>query len=467
MGIQIFNSLTREKEPFVPLEEGKVKMYVCGPTVYNYIHIGNSRPVIVYDTVRRYLTYRGYKVTYISNFTDVDDKIIKAANELGEEVSELTERFIKAYFEDITALGCQKADVHPRVTEHMDEIIEFIGVLIEKGYAYESQGDVYYRTRKFKDYGKLSHQSVDDLKIGARIEAGEKKEDALDFALWKAAKPGEIFWHSPWGDGRPGWHIECSVMVHSHFGDTIDIHAGGQDLTFPHHENEIAQSEAYTGKTFARYWMHNGYININNEKMSKSLGNFILVHDIIRQIDPQVLRFFMLSVHYRHPINFSQDLVEAAAAGLERIRTSYNNLKYRLNATANLGEKKQSWLDAIQQERQNFEVAMDDDFNTANAIAALFSLSTEANKYLNETNTNEEILKAFIHTLNELSNVLGIKLEEKEELLDEEIDALIEERQQARKNRDFKRADEIRDQLKDMNIILEDTRQGVRWKRGQ
>ncbi|MBO2536385.1 cysteine--tRNA ligase [Rummeliibacillus suwonensis] len=467
MGIQIFNSLTREKEPFVPLEEGKVKMYVCGPTVYNYIHIGNSRPVIVYDTVRRYLTYRGYKVTYISNFTDVDDKIIKAANELGEEVSELTERFIKAYFEDITALGCQKADVHPRVTEHMDEIIEFIGVLIEKGYAYESQGDVYYRTRKFKDYGKLSHQSVDDLKIGARIEAGEKKEDALDFALWKAAKPGEIFWHSPWGDGRPGWHIECSVMVHSHFGDTIDIHAGGQDLTFPHHENEIAQSEAYTGKTFARYWMHNGYININNEKMSKSLGNFILVHDIIRQIDPQVLRFFMLSVHYRHPINFSQDLVEAAAAGLERIRTSYNNLKYRLNATANLGEKEQSWLDAIQQERQNFEVAMDDDFNTANAIAALFSLSTEANKYLNETNTNEEILKAFIHTLNELSNVLGIKLEEKEELLDEEIDALIEERQQARKNRDFKRADEIRDQLKDMNIILEDTRQGVRWKRGQ
>ncbi|HWI48649.1 MAG TPA: cysteine--tRNA ligase [Rummeliibacillus sp.] len=466
MGIQIFNSLTREKEAFVPLEEGKVKMYVCGPTVYNYIHIGNSRPVIVYDTVRRYLTYRGYEVTYVSNFTDVDDKIIKAANELGEEVSELTERFINAYFEDITALGCQKADAHPRVTNHMNEIIEFIGVLIEKGYAYESQGDVYYRTRKFENYGKLSHQSVDDLKIGARIEAGEKKEDALDFALWKAAKPGEIFWHSPWGDGRPGWHIECSVMVHNHFGDTIDIHAGGQDLTFPHHENEIAQSEAYTGKTFARYWMHNGYINIDNEKMSKSLGNFILVHDIIQQIDPQVLRFFMLSVHYRHPINFAQDLVESAAAGLERIRTSYNNLQHRLNATANLGEKEQSWLDAIQQERQNFVIAMDDDFNTANAIATLFSLSTEANKYLNETNTNGEILKVFIDTLNELSMVLGIELEVKEELLDEEIDALIEERQQARKNRDFKRADEIRDQLKDMNIILEDTRQGVRWKRG-
>ncbi len=466
MGIQIFNSLTREKEPFVPLEEGKVKMYVCGPTVYNYIHIGNSRPVIVYDTVRRYLTYRGYAVTYVSNFTDVDDKIIKAANELGEEVSELTERFINAYFEDITALGCQKADAHPRVTEHMDEIIEFIGVLIEKGYAYESQGDVYYRTRKFKEYGKLSHQSVDDLKIGARIEAGEKKDDALDFALWKAAKPGEIFWHSPWGDGRPGWHIECSVMVHNHFGDTIDIHAGGQDLTFPHHENEIAQSEAYTGKTFARYWMHNGYININNEKMSKSLGNFILVHDIIQQIDPQVLRFFMLSVHYRHPINFAQDLVEAAAAGLERIRTSYGNLKHRLTATANLGEKEQSWLDAIEQEHHNFEIAMDDDFNTANAIATLFSLSAEANKYLNETNTNGEVLTAFINSLKELSHVLGIELEVKEELLDEEIDALIEERQQARKNRDFKRADEIRDQLKDMNIILEDTRQGVRWKRG-
>lgn len=466
MGIQIFNSLTREKEPFVPLEEGKVKMYVCGPTVYNYIHIGNSRPVIVYDTVRRYLTYRGYEVTYVSNFTDVDDKIIKAANELGEEVSELTERFINAYFEDITALGCQKADSHPRVTQHMDEIINFIAVLIEKDYAYESQGDVYYRTRKFKDYGKLSHQSVDDLKIGARIEAGEKKDDALDFALWKAAKPGEIFWQSPWGNGRPGWHIECSVMVHNHFGDTIDIHAGGQDLTFPHHENEIAQSEAYTGKTFARYWMHNGYININNEKMSKSLGNFILVHDIIQQIDPQVLRFFMLSVHYRHPINFSQDLVEAAANGLERIRTSYNNLTHRLKNTANIGDKEQSWLDVIQQERQNFEVAMDDDFNTANAIATLFNISTEANKYLNETNTNEELLKEFINTLNELSNVLGIKLEVQEELLDEEIDALIEERQQARKNRDFKRADEIRDQLKDMNIILEDTRQGVRWKRG-
>ena len=315
MSIQIFNSLSRQKETFVPLEEGKVKMYVCGPTVYNYIHIGNSRPVIVYDTVRRYFQYKGYDVKFVSNFTDVDDKIIKAANELGEEVHELTERFIAAYYEDVTALGCKKADVHQRVTEHMADIIQFIQVLIEKGYAYESAGDVYYRTRKFNGYGKLSHQSVDDLKIGARIEAGEKKDDALDFALWKAAKPGEIFWESPWGNGRPGWHIECSVMAREHLGDTIDIHAGGQDLTFPHHENEIAQSEAHNDKTFARYWMHNGYINIDNEKMSKSLGNFILVNDIRKQIDPQVLRFFMLSVHYRHPINFAKDLVEAAAAG--------------------------------------------------------------------------------------------------------------------------------------------------------
>ncbi|WP_010290449.1 cysteine--tRNA ligase [Kurthia massiliensis] len=466
MAIQIFNSLTREKENFVPIEEGKVRMYVCGPTVYNYIHIGNARPVIVYDTVRRYLQYSGFEVDYVSNFTDVDDKIIKAANELGEEVPELTERFINAYFEDITALGCQKADSHPRVTEHMDAIINFIGVLVDKGFAYESQGDVYYRTRKFNGYGKLSHQSVDDLKIGARIEAGDKKEDALDFALWKAAKPGEIFWESPWGKGRPGWHIECSVMVHEHFGDTIDIHAGGQDLTFPHHENEIAQSEAYTDKQFSNYWMHNGYINIDNEKMSKSLGNFILVHDIIQQIDPQVLRFFMLSVHYRHPINFAQDLVEAAQNGLERLRTSRKNLVHRLESTANLAEKDEAVFEAIAQERANFKTAMDDDFNTANAIAALFGLSTVANKYLNETNTNAETLQALVDALDELASVLGLTLNVKEELLDEEIDALIEARQQARKDRDFARADEIRDQLKDMNIILEDTRQGVRWKRG-
>ncbi|MEK5078608.1 cysteine--tRNA ligase [Solibacillus sp. FSL W7-1436] len=467
MTIQIFNSLTRQKEPFIPLEEGKVKMYVCGPTVYNYIHIGNSRPVIVYDTVRRYLQYAGYEVKFVSNFTDVDDKIIKAANELGEETSVLTNRFIAAYFEDITALGCQKADAHPRVTEHMDDIIAFIEVLIDKGYAYESQGDVYYRTRKFNGYGKLSHQSIDDLKVGARIEAGEKKEDPLDFALWKAAKAGEIKWASPWGEGRPGWHIECSVMAREHLGDTIDIHAGGQDLTFPHHENEIAQSEAHNDKTFARYWMHNGYINIDNEKMSKSLGNFILVNDIRKQIDPQVLRFFMLSVHYRNPINFAQDLVEAAKSGLDRIRTSYTNVEHRLTSSASLGDNSEQWLEKISQIKVDFENAMNDDFNTANAVSALFELSHIANVYLNEANTDKEVLQAILTMFDTIGNVLGIHIKVEAGLLDEEIEALIEERNQARKNRDFARSDEIRDQLLGMDIVLEDTRQGTRWKRGQ
>jgi cysteinyl-tRNA synthetase len=466
MSIHIYNTLTRQKEPFVPLEEGKVKMYVCGPTVYNYIHIGNSRPVIVYDTVRRYLTYSGYDVNFVSNFTDVDDKIINTANALGEEVSVLTERFIAAYFEDVSALGCQKADAHPRVTEHMDDIVDFIKVLIEKGYAYESKGDVYYRTRKFEGYGKLSHQSVDDLKIGARIETGEKKEDALDFALWKDAKPGEISWESPWGKGRPGWHIECSVMAREILGDTIDIHAGGQDLTFPHHENEIAQSEAYTGKQFARYWMHNGYINIDNEKMSKSLGNFVLVNDIRKHIDPQVLRFFMLSVHYRHPINFSQDLVENAQNGLARIRTSYANLAHRLEASPELGDYKDIWLNKIEEVRSQFTTAMDDDFNTANGIAALFELASLANLYLIEKHTEANVLTAFMKTLKELALVLGIEVEVQDEVLDEDIDALIEARIQARKDKDFARADTIRDQLKEMNIILEDTAQGIRWKRG-
>ena len=467
MTIQIFNSLTRQKEPFIPLEEGKVKMYVCGPTVYNYIHIGNSRPVIVYDTVRRYLQYAGYEVKFVSNFTDVDDKIIKAANELGEETSVLTNRFIAAYFEDITALGCQKADAHPRVTEHMDDIIAFIKVLIDKGYAYESQGDVYYRTRKFNGYGKLSHQSIDDLKVGARIEAGEKKEDPLDFALWKAAKAGEIKWASPWGEGRPGWHIECSVMAREHLGDTIDIHAGGQDLTFPHHENEIAQSEAHNDKTFARYWMHNGYINIDNEKMSKSLGNFILVNDIRKQIDPQVLRFFMLSVHYRNPINFAQDLVEAAKSGLDRIRTSYTNVEHRLTSSASLGDNSEQWLGKISQIKVDFENAMNDDFNTANAVSALFELSHIANVYLNEANTDKEVLQAILTMFDTIGNVLGIHIKVEAGLLDEEIEALIEERNQARKNRDFARSDEIRNQLLGMDIVLEDTRQGTRWKRGQ
>ncbi|RLJ81515.1 cysteine--tRNA ligase [Planococcus citreus] len=465
MSIQIFNSLTRQKEAFVPLEEGKVKMYVCGPTVYNYIHIGNARPVIVYDTVRRYLEYRGYDVKYVSNFTDVDDKLIKAANELGEEVPEIAERFITAYFDNTKALGCAEADVHPRVTGHMPQIVEFIEALIEKGYAYESQGDVYYHTRKFDGYGKLSHQSVDELKVGARIEAGDKKQDALDFVLWKAAKPGEISWESPWGKGRPGWHIECSVMAREHLGDTIDIHAGGQDLTFPHHENEIAQSEAYTGKPFARYWMHNGYINIENEKMSKSLNNFVLVNDILKELDPQVLRLFMLSVHYRHPINYSKGLVEDAKAGMERIRTAYGNVKHRLENSAGLGDHNDIWLSKIEAIKQEFIETMDDDFNTANAISKLFDLSKLANTYLLEKQTAEPVLQTFIDVFDELVEVLGLPFAQSE-LLDAEIEALLEERIEARKNRDFARSDEIRDQLKEQNIILEDTAQGTRWKRG-
>lgn len=466
MTIQIYNTLSRRKEPFQPLEEGKVKMYVCGPTVYNYIHIGNARPPIVFDMVRRYLTYRGYDVHYVSNFTDVDDKIINAANELGEEVPNLTERFIEAYFEDTCALGVQKADDHPRVTENMDDIISFIEKLIEKGYAYESQGDVYFRTNAFDGYGKLSHQSIDDLQLGSRIEVGDKKENPLDFTLWKAAKENEIAWESPWGQGRPGWHIECSAMAKKYLGETIDIHAGGQDLAFPHHENEIAQSEALTGQTFARYWMHNGYIRINNEKMSKSLGNVIIVHDLIKKYDPKVVRFFMLSVHYRHPINFSDELLQSAENGFNRIVETYENLKHRLNHSADLDDGKDAWVEKVNHYRDRFIEEMDDDFNSANAISVWFELTKEANVYLQETNSSKAVLNAFIQLYDELSHVIGIPLtDDEDELLDDDIESLIEERQQARKQRDFKRADEIRDQLKEKNIILEDTPQGVRWKR--
>lgn len=465
MSIQIYNTLTRKKEPFIPLEDKKVKMYVCGPTVYNYIHIGNARPAIVYDTVRRYLEFSGYDVQYVSNFTDVDDKLIKAAKDLGEDVPAIAERFIKAYFEDIEALGCKKADIHPRVTENIDVIIEFIDTLIKKGYAYEVDGDVYYKTRSFEGYGKLSHQSIDELRAGARIQIGEKKQDALDFALWKAAKEGEISWDSPWGKGRPGWHIECSAMARKYLGDTIDIHAGGQDLTFPHHENEIAQSEALTGKPFAKYWMHNGYININNEKMSKSLGNFVLVHDIVKKHDPQVLRFFMLSVHYRHPINYSEELLESTKNALERLKTSYANLQHRLKASTNLTDHNQEWLNKIEGYRQDFIREMNDDFNTANGISVLFELAKQANYYLEEKNTSEEVIHSFLRTFDELGGVLGVSFAQTE-LLDEEIEELIKKRNQARKERNFALADQIRDQLKEMNIILEDTPQGTRWKRG-
>ncbi|MEH7252153.1 cysteine--tRNA ligase [Neobacillus niacini] len=465
MTIQLYNTLTRKKEVFVPLEEGKVKMYVCGPTVYNYIHIGNARPAIVFDTVRRYFEYRGYDIQYVSNFTDVDDKLIRAANQLGVDVPTIADRFIQAYFEDVSALDCKHADVHPRVMDNMEIIIEFIDSLIQKGFAYESEGDVYFRTRSFNGYGKLSHQSIDDLQVGARIEVGEKKQDDLDFALWKAAKEGEIYWESPWGIGRPGWHIECSAMAKKYLGETIDIHAGGQDLTFPHHENEIAQSEALSGKTFSRYWMHNGYINIDNEKMSKSLGNFVLVHDIIKRHNPQVLRFFMLSVHYRNPINYSEELLESTKAAFDRLTTSYQNLKHRKESSTNLTNDNNEWLDKIAALQEEFINAMDDDFNTAKAISVIFDLSKLANYYLLEKNTAVEVIDKFTQKFDELFKVLGLTLETTE-MLDEEIDALIEKRIQARKDRNFQLSDQIRDQLKEMNIILEDTPQGTRWKRG-
>ncbi|NHA36720.1 cysteine--tRNA ligase [Staphylococcus schleiferi] len=465
--ITLYNTLTRQKETFKPIEPGRVKMYVCGPTVYNYIHIGNARPAINYDVVRRYFEYKGYEVNYVSNFTDVDDKLIKRSQELGKTVPEIADRYIKAFHEDTGALNVKPATCNPRVMEHMDDIIQFIQNLIDEGYAYESGGDVYFRTRKFDGYGKLSHQSIDDLKIGARIEQGEQKEEALDFTLWKKAKPGEISWESPFGTGRPGWHIECSVMAYEKLGATIDIHAGGSDLQFPHHENEIAQSEAHNHAPFANYWMHNGFINIDNEKMSKSLGNFILVHDIIKEVDPDVLRFFMISVHYRSPINYNIERVEAARSGLERIRNSYQALIEREAVATDLVDDT-NYLEQIEQVLEQFEKVMDDDFNTANAITAWYDLVKLTNKYMLEDNTSTQVIQRFKEVFQIFSEVLGIPLtsQKDEQLLDEEIEKLIEERNEARKAKDFARADEIRDQLKAQNIILEDTPQGVRFKRG-
>jgi cysteinyl-tRNA synthetase len=466
MSIQIYNTLTREKEAFIPQQAGKVSMYVCGPTVYNYIHIGNARPAIVFDTVRRYLEHKGFDVNYVLNFTDVDDKIINAAKQTGETVPEVADKYIDAYLEDVSALGVKEATHNPRVMDTMDDIVAFIQELIHKGFAYEVDGDVYYKPRKFEDYGKLSHQSIDELRVGARIQVGEKKEDPLDFALWKAAKDDEISWESPWGKGRPGWHIECSAMVKKHLGETIDIHAGGQDLTFPHHENEIAQSEAMTGKPFAKYWMHNGYINIDNEKMSKSLNNFVLTRDLINVHDPEVIRFFMLSVHYRNPINFTEELLESAKNSLDRIRTAYQNLEHRKQSSMNLVNDAENWLEKINGFKQQFEAALDDDFNTANAISVLFDVTKEANHYMQQDQTETKVIDAFQAAIETFLGILGLKTEKEEELLDSEIEALIEERNEARKSRDFARADEIRDQLKEKNIILEDTAQGVRWKRG-
>ncbi|MFP3392970.1 cysteine--tRNA ligase [Brevibacillus sp. SIMBA_040] len=467
MGIQLTNTMTRRKEPFVTLEPGKVKMYVCGPTVYNYIHIGNARPAIVFDTLRRYLKYRGYEVTFVQNITDVDDKLIRVANEEGTTVKEVADRYTDAFNEDLRSLNVLPPDIQPRVMQTIPEIIEFIQGLIEKGYAYESEGDVYFRTGRFQLYGKLSHQPLDDLQAGARVEINEKKEHPLDFALWKAAKTGEVTWSSPWGEGRPGWHIECSAMALKFLGEEIDIHAGGTDLVFPHHENEIAQSECFTGKVFARYWLHNGMLNIDNEKMSKSLGNFLLARDLTAKFGGQLIRFFMLQGHYRNPINFSDELLEQAANGLERIKTAYTNLSHRLETSRDEEPNGQATEQAkiISDLRERFIAEMDDDLNTANAITVFFDIVKEANLYMRHQNVGTKEITAYMELLVELTGVFGLELVCEEELLDSEIDALIVERTEARKARDFARSDEIRDLLAAKGIVLEDTPQGVRWRR--
>ena len=462
--MKILNTLTRRKEEFVPINEGKVGIYVCGPTVYDYIHIGNARPMIVFDTLRRYLEYKGYDVNYVSNFTDVDDKIIKRANEEGVDASVISERYIAEVKKDMAALNVREATTHPKATEEIPDMIEMVKTLIEKGYAYEVNGTVYFRTRKFKDYGKLSKKNIDDLRSGNRdllVSGVDEKEDPLDFVLWKPKKEGEPSWPSPWGDGRPGWHLECSVMSKKYIGDVIDIHAGGEDLVFPHHENEIAQSEAANGTEFARYWMHNGFLKINNEKMSKSLGNFFTVREIAEKYPLQVIRFFMLSAHYRSPLNFSADLVEASKNGLERILTAVDRLK---SISGTEGEVDKAVADEMDAFVKKYEAAMDDDLNTADAISVIFELVKYAN-----VNVTEEATKATVelvlNTVTKLCDILGIITEKKKEILDSDIEALIEERQAARKAKNFARADEIRDQLSDMGIILEDTREGVKWKR--
>ncbi|MCI9315324.1 MAG: cysteine--tRNA ligase [Lachnospiraceae bacterium] len=468
--MKIFNTLSRQKEEFIPLQEGKVNMYVCGPTVYNLIHIGNARPMIVFDTARRYMEHKGYAVNFVSNFTDVDDKIIKKANEEGVDPSVISERYIQECKKDMEAMNVKEATTHPKATEEIDGMIEMIQTLIDKGYAYVAKdGTVYYKTRSFKEYGKLSHKNLDDLRSGGRsllVSGEDQKQDALDFVLWKPKKEGEPFWKSPWCDGRPGWHIECSVMSKKYLGDEIDIHAGGEDLIFPHHENEIAQSEAANGKAFAKYWVHNGFLNIDNKKMSKSAGNFFTVRDISEKYDLQVLRFFMLSAHYRSPLNFSADLMEAAKNGLDRIVTSVANLNFLLENAKDgeLTAKEQELLDEAKGFITKFDEAMDDDFNTADAVSAIFELV----KFTN-TNVSEESGKAFVQALKDeivlLSDICGLIVDKKEEILDTEIEALIQERQDARKAKNFARADEIRDTLAAQGIILEDTREGVKWKR--
>ncbi|KRN83717.1 cysteine--tRNA ligase [Ligilactobacillus acidipiscis] len=467
--IQLYNTLTKKKEEFVPMQPGKVRMYVCGPTVYNYIHIGNARSAIAFDTVRRYLEYRGYQVKYVSNFTDVDDKIIKASQEMGLTVPEVTEKFIKAFYADTDALNVKRANLNPRVMDNMDDIIEFVKVLVDKDYAYESGGDVYYRARKFKKYGLLSGQSVNDLEQGAsaRLSAEDqaKKEDPLDFAVWKSAKTGEIAWDSPFGKGRPGWHIECSVMATKYLGDTIDIHGGGQDLEFPHHENEIAQSEAKTGKKFANYWMHNGFVTIGeeDEKMSKSLGNFVTVRDLLKEVDPQIVRFFMATTQYRRPIRYTSANLDEAKTNLERIQTAATNIGYRLQ------DAKQGAVDpTVQKEFQDheaeFEAAMDDDFNAQNGIAVVYELVKQLNIYAAKEEVTATTLQYLLDGFEKIVGVFGIKLKHAD-ILDDEVETKIEQRNAARKNKDFALSDQIRDELKEQGIILEDTPQGTRWKR--
>ncbi len=463
--MKIFNTLTRKKETFVPINEGKVGIYVCGPTVYDYIHIGNARPMIVFDTLRRYLEYKGYEVNYVSNFTDVDDKIIKRANEQGVDAKVISEKYIEEVKKDMAAMNVREATTHPKATEEIPDMIEMVKVLIEKGYAYEVSGTVYFRTRKFADYGKLSKKNIDDLRSGNRdlLVSGEnEKEDSLDFVLWKPKKEGEPSWPSPWGDGRPGWHLECSVMSKKYIGDIIDIHAGGEDLIFPHHENEIAQSEAANGTEFARYWMHNGFLKINNEKMSKSLGNFFTVREIADKYPLQVIRFFMLSAHYRSPLNFSADLVEASKNGLDRILTAVDKLR-GISSSDTTGED-ETVAKEIAAYIERFEAAMDDDLNTADAISVIFELIKYTNINITE-NTPKKSIDLALGTIEKLCGILGIITEKEEELLDSDIEALINERQEARKAKNFARADEIRNKLSDMGIILEDTREGVKWKR--
>ncbi len=466
--MKIYNTLTQKKEEFVPIEEGKVRMYVCGPTVYNYIHIGNARPTIIFDSFRRYLEYLGYEVIFVTNFTDVDDKIIKKANEEGVAASEISERYINEFRKDAEALNVREATVHPKATQEIDGMIEMIDTLIKRGYAYEKNGTVYYRTRSFAGYGKLSKKKIDDLEAGARITVSEEKEDPMDFVLWKPKKEGEPFWPSPWSDGRPGWHIECSVMSKKYLGEQIDIHAGGEDLVFPHHENEIAQSEAANGKEFARYWMHNAFLNIDNKKMSKSEGNFFTVREICERYDPQVVRFFMLNSHYRSPLNFSKELMEAAKNSLTRILNCVGQLQFLLEGTTlqleeMTEEEKQAASDA-EKLKEKYKAAMDDDFNTSDAIAAIFELVKLANTVCNGE-SSRAIVKELHDLILQLCDILGIIAQKKEELLDEEIEKLIEERQTARKNKNFARSDEIRNLLLEKGILLEDTREGIRWKR--